>query len=480
MKRKRSWLAVPLALALLLSGCEWVPADNAPTLSLYVDISTTDADALTMVGEALDDYVYQKLGFHVQIHAPTNYSQSLRDAIYKGDQVDVALITLTSQVRSMAADGMLRPLDELLETSGQGISETINAAYCRDARIDGVLYAFPTNRDRHTTYGFAYNRDIAAQYNLDLSDVKTPEDLTDIFAQLKAAAPELYATVPLTSFILYGMMDALGDRLGVLMLDDIDQVVNLYETEQFESIIRLLYQWNQAGYLMDYATENKSYSYYIGSGQIFGCLVEGHEIFASQASKFGDAPISYIPMTEACYTASNSSRLGYAIPTASAYLRQDMALLNLLYTDTYVANLLMYGIEGIHYTRSTEDPSVLHFPDNQAPERYTGMQPWKYCNQYIADRWEVYPAGIWDKVEEANLTAIRSPAVGFSFDSTPVARAYQNCSDVVSDYLPVLLAGIDNPDTALPEFQQALKNAGIDEVIAEKQRQLDAYIEKTQ
>ena len=42
--------------------------------------------------------------------------------------------------------------------------------------------------------------------------------------------------------------------------------------------------------------------------------------------------------------------------------------------------------------------------------------------------------------------------------------------------------GKSTPDFSaqIEKLKQALKNAGIDEVIAEKQRQLDAYIEKTQ
>ena len=32
-----------------------------------------------------------------------------------------------------------------------------------------------------------------------------------------------------------------------------------------------------------------------------------------------------------------------------------------------------------------------------------------------------------------------------------------------------------DPETELPKFQQSLKDAGIDEIIAEKQKQLDAW-----
>lgn len=35
--------------------------------------------------------------------------------------------------------------------------------------------------------------------------------------------------------------------------------------------------------------------------------------------------------------------------------------------------------------------------------------------------------------------------------------------------------GSVDPETAIPEFNQALKDAGIDEIIAEKQAQYDAW-----
>jgi putative aldouronate transport system substrate-binding protein len=154
-----------------------------------------------------------------------------------------------------------------------------------------------------------------------------------------------------------------------------------------------------------------------------------------------------------------------------------MALLNLLYADTAVANLLMYGVEGVHYVRSERDSDVLTWPENCPPEHYTGMSPWYYCNQYAADRWESYAADIWETIEQANLSAIRSPAVGFAFDSAPVARQLHACDEVLDHYLPLLESGILDPAQLLPEFRQALREAGIEDIVKEKQLQLDAYIE---
>jgi putative aldouronate transport system substrate-binding protein len=52
-------------------------------------------------------------------------------------------------------------------------------------------------------------------------------------------------------------------------------------------------------------------------------------------------------------------------------------------------------------------------------------------------------------------------------------------NNVYNQYIPGLVCGSIDPSTAIPELNKALKAAGIDKVVAEKQKQLDAWI-KTQ
>ena len=50
------------------------------------------------------------------------------------------------------------------------------------------------------------------------------------------------------------------------------------------------------------------------------------------------------------------------------------------------------------------------------------------------------------------------------------------CSNVIAQYYLPLINGEVNIDEVLPVFQQALHDAGIDAIIAEKQAQLDAWL----
>ena len=66
--------------------------------------------------------------------------------------------------------------------------------------------------------------------------------------------------------------------------------------------------------------------------------------------------------------------------------------------------------------------------------------------------------------------------MGFVFDDTNVVNEVTACTNVIQQYAYGLEVGAVDVDTVLPEFQQALKDAGIDTIIAEKQSQLDAWL----
>ncbi len=66
--------------------------------------------------------------------------------------------------------------------------------------------------------------------------------------------------------------------------------------------------------------------------------------------------------------------------------------------------------------------------------------------------------------------------MGFRFDTTSVMNEITACSNVVSKYDVGLRWGELNPNEALPEFLAELESAGVNTIIEEKQKQLDAWL----
>ena len=73
------------------------------------------------------------------------------------------------------------------------------------------------------------------------------------------------------------------------------------------------------------------------------------------------------------------------------------------------------------------------------------------------------------------LCAVAYLAMGFVWDYTTVKTEYTAVSNVNEKYLYAITDGVMDYDTYIDEYVQALKDAGIDKIIAEKQAQLDAW-----
>ncbi len=72
---------------------------------------------------------------------------------------------------------------------------------------------------------------------------------------------------------------------------------------------------------------------------------------------------------------------------------------------------------------------------------------------------------------------VESPLYAFAFETTGVKAELATISEVLNGYS---LLGTGDMDVArLPELRAALQEAGIDKVIQEAQKQVDAYLQES-
>ena len=143
-----------------------------------------------------------------------------------------------------------------------------------------------------------------------------------------------------------------------------------------------------------------------------------------------------------------------------------------------LANILINGLEGTHYEFTDKDNGVINYPDGVTASNtgYTSL-PWAWPNEAISYVWEGNDPDIWDQTQEFNNNAVVSPAKGFAWDNTDVQNEVTACANVTAKYGPALECGSLDPETTIPKFLDELKAAGADTIIAEKQRQLDDWLE---
>ena len=153
-----------------------------------------------------------------------------------------------------------------------------------------------------------------------------------------------------------------------------------------------------------------------------------------------------------------------------------MKMMNLLYTDAEIVNLLTWGIEGVHY--QTLEDGTIDFMDGEDASS---------CGYWIGDGTSIWGNGFLAKVRkgqdldvrekclEINLNAKVSEFLGFSFDQTGLENEISMMTMAIEQYRPTLQCGLYS-DEFYNEFMQKLKDSGIEEYIAAAQEQLDAWV----
>ena len=78
--------------------------------------------------------------------------------------------------------------------------------------------------------------------------------------------------------------------------------------------------------------------------------------------------------------------------------------------------------------------------------------------------------------EQGMEDAMTSPLLGFVFNTSSVIDEITNVKNVVAQYISNLHTGTVDPEQVLPQFNEQLKQAGLDTIQEEMQRQFDEYL----
>jgi putative aldouronate transport system substrate-binding protein len=457
------------------------PGNVTPKIVLLMEKSTENLSKSGLMIEKLNEYIKPIIGAEIDVLfiEKSVYGKTLRAMFAAEEQADIVFSVSFVSLLSLVAEGKLIPLDTLIDQYGSGIREQIVPGELAAGLVDGQLYGVTTNRNKGFVYGFQYRRDIAEKYGIDMSGVKRLEDLTAIFKTLKEANPDMRPYIPSRFARTWDMLSLDYFDFGVLM--DYGQnldVVNLYETKEYEDYVRLIYEWNWAGYVLD-TTLNYSSNrhYYFRSDHVFCRLDTDSPEMVERESRVVGKPIGYVDLSPVFTCTIDMTYAMWSITSSCAHPDKAMEFLNLMYSDPVVANLMLNGVENEHYVFVDKSRGIIGFPPglNSAAGGYFQHDGWKYGNMFITHVWEGDSPDVWDKIREYNRTSLKSKALGFVFDPSPVNREYGNCVQVWLKYNDGLNAGALDPDVYLPKLREEMRAAGIDRIIAEKQRQLDKW-----
>lgn len=175
------------------------------------------------------------------------------------------------------------------------------------------------------------------------------------------------------------------------------------------------------------------------------------------------------------YTDDVGIGISYTSKNPSAAAR----FINLLYTDEFVWDTLIYGAEGQDYVWNA-DHTAVDYPEgldaNTIPYNCmyscgiigNGFQGLPFTNSNSGSNSE-YGMQLMKE-------AWAPPLYGFTPSNANVLNEIAAVSNVVNQYNDVLAYGDVNPDDFYPQFLADLETAGINIIIADYQAQADAWL----
>jgi putative aldouronate transport system substrate-binding protein len=340
-----------------------------------------------------------------------------------------------------------------------------------DAKVNGKQYAVPNYQSFTKMPNYAIKKKYVDKYGLDVTKVKTLEDLEPFLKQVKENEPGIIPMLINVSGAYHS--EGYGYTYGggiFVRFDDPGKVFDADFDPKVAEIRKTVRRFFEAGYINQDAATLKDLAAIKAKGNHAVTLdwsgKPGGEV--ELASQTGGEEIVFAPVSEPLFSGVTATL--NAISRTSKNPERALMLLELVNTNSEVFNLLKYGIKDKHYTM-IDDNTIKPIPDSG----YNAMSGWIFGNETIGYLVEGQAANTWEKTIELNNSAKASPMAGFNFNNENVKTEVANVDAIYNEMGPALNTGTVDPDKYLPNYQERMKQAGADKILEEKQKQYDEF-----
>lgn len=511
MKKKRLMallLAGVLAGSMMSGACVEVQAKDEPVeLSFYMMNSPVNDQERIM--EKANEIIEEKIGAHLNLVMvdPGSYAEKMNLMINSGDPWDLCFAASWGGINfyENAQKGAYADLTELLPELAPETYSRIPEGLWDGVSVDGKIYASVNYQQWGAAQrsGFRFRQDIAEEVGFDWESLKGKPTLEileatgDFLGKALEAHPDMigFETSNIYSLFanspLHWDMEEVGDvkTPGWIRYEDPDTIINQFATEEFMEYCKIMRDWYDKGYVRkDGATVNDT------SSDRKACKIIAEpttgwpdsidlpgnpDISKMSMTLQKDAPAVAVSNTRTVLKAGAGPNAAVAVNSQSPNIEKAVELIELLNTDDELYMLITQGEEGVDYNYDEDG--------NWAPVdgKYNfNYNEWQIGQSYSPE----FTRAIYGKNEagdiqkeaqgivyEADKTADVSPLTGFVFDQSNVKTQIANCTSIIDEMVPALSNGALDPEKAVPQFLERLEGAGVNDIIAEKQAQYDAW-----
>ncbi len=515
---KKSLVALLLALVMLVTCVPFSLADDTVTLNVWVGgYKQKDSDRVwEAVNEKLADYL-PNTKLNIVPISFDEYASKWSKAMAAGEQIDVAWLGWVHDMQNEVQMGSLLKLDDLIAEYGQDMLAEYGQEILDADRIDGDIYFIPNGpvlgggkyclvfpKELLEKAGMPNFAQELEDLMMEVFDSYTVENVKKLYDKMEEYLEALKAAGSINMGVNGKIVDSNYGPFGqtycnqwgyermfqVNWGDDTFTVESMYvpgsETYNVDAYEwERIHDWYKKGYIReDYASAGWAP---FGAGYAFeNMAMAGNNQFAYDYVNWTKEEVYEIYKNvygwnveiAVCNPVQTKGGRGFStgvgIPYTSKNPERAMQLINLLHSTKgqELFRMLAYGLEGEHYTVNEDGSVTFANPTaREGADSTYGLSDWSIgsnLNKIGKDQEIVM------KQVELGKNAVANPLDGFVFDRTAVDDQFSNCTSFVSNNLFAMV--MDDWQARREQRDKDFANCGVEEVMAELQRQITEYV----
>ena len=481
--------------ATMLVGCgkkdDGVAEDGTVTINLTracFDLAEPDTTQVKKVEDAINSYLTEKgVKIHVNLtEYPSGTYTEKANAALLNKEINLlwtASWEPTIGTNELAANDLAYDLTNLLPDTD--LYKSMDESQWEASKYNGKNYFVPVYKDNVEGYDVMARKELVDKYNWDLSKIKTLADIEPMLADCKAEGLKYpYLTQRTAMFYRYYIndFDFFAGNSWIAVDRSTNSVVNPVASAQYKEFCTLMAKWHEAGYLSSDDAEKVTTDTTTHTQDWGFSWWTDVPVNAEANSRF-EQEVEMALVTKRW--AHSTSALGscYAVTknSSEAQAKACVEFLGLLYTDSKLADLYTFGIEGENFTYEKSEAGMNKVNQKKATDTNYHHSMWETASATVVTPLTVEPDNKAELYKTFNGSAETSCAAGFRFDKKPVEAEFLACDNVFNEYGFGLENGnvaVADVEKTIADYQAALDAAGYQKVLAEFQKQYDEWKNK--
>lgn len=390
-------------------------------------------------GSSDDEYVVGDLGIQELVYPEADENQ-----------LDIVYISGEEMYKEYITNKWIVALDEYLGSTGAKLGDYITSTLMNGVKVNGQTFAIPNNVKMGEYTYMLIDKELADKYCHTYDSFSDITDCNYFLEDIKNSESDTLLPIATTYkecidlFVWYWNLEAVDDPLlgyqysintdnnfsvlGCLYGDPSNVgrgkielgFNNLLADKDYIDLLTTLKSYEYEGFFQteDDTRENPAISFVTGTYAIKKQAFydkDGNEkkdsdpsygVYVDENGKEYYAYVAKYPQAEQSALYGNM----FAISANSKNVEACMKIITLLNTDSYMKNLLQYGIEGVNYEIDDDTGMLVRL------NRDYLMSTEKTGNCYISHPEEGLPADYWEDAKKQSNETLINPLLGFDFN----------------------------------------------------------------